>query len=368
MIVYPDRERRPQRHHGDVEGARQSGAITPVHVDRATIAVSPNAERHRWAGEPIAIRTSCVDDAMDRIGKVLHPHNLTRVEPKRHILCRLDAVSTGPIVWGRLQYDSNSDLYCPVIDGYHINVPLAGTLISRCRDTLTAVSPHTAVLYETDTEAHILSPENSLLNMFAIKIDRSAVQSVLCDLLGHAADAPLQLHGTIDLSTADGTAWWRIVTDIYRGQLSGTLMTSPVMTKPLIYSTIVGLLTLGHHNFSEALHDEGAQVAPAVIRRAAEYIYAHAAEPVTPADIAAAVGLSVRSLQRGFRDHYRCTPSDYLRAIRLRRVREDLANALPDTASVTKIASQWGFHHHGRFAAEYRRMFGESPSHTLRGS
>lgn len=326
------------------------------------------ADRHRWTGEPIMIRTGCIDDAIDRIGKVLHPHQLTRVEHRRQHVARLDAVSTGPIVWGRLQYNSNSDLYCPLIEGYHVNVPLSGPLISRCGDTLTAVSPHTAVLYEADTGAHILSPDNSRLNMFAIKLDTSAVQSVLCDLLGHPADAPLQFDGTVDLSTGDGSAWWRMVTDIYRGQLSGTLMTSPVMTKPLIYSTIVGLLTLGHHSYTEALHSDGAQVAPAVIRRAAEYICAHAAEPITPADIAAAVGLGVRSLQRGFRDHYQCTPSEYLRGVRLRRARDDLAAALPDTASVTAVASKWGFHHHGRFAAEYRRMFGESPSHTLRGS
>jgi AraC-like DNA-binding protein len=32
---------------------------------------------------------------------------------------------------------------------------------------------------------------------------------------------------------------------------------------------------------------------------------------------------------------------------------------------VSEIALRWGFGHFGRFAAEYRRRFGESPSQTL---
>lgn len=33
---------------------------------------------------------------------------------------------------------------------------------------------------------------------------------------------------------------------------------------------------------------------------------------------------------------------------------------------MTAIAMGWGFTHMGRFAVEYRKRFGESPSETLR--
>ncbi|MFD2500918.1 hypothetical protein ACFSTI_21320 [Rhizorhabdus histidinilytica] len=33
---------------------------------------------------------------------------------------------------------------------------------------------------------------------------------------------------------------------------------------------------------------------------------------------------------------------------------------------MTEIACRWGFYQFGRFAAQYRRLFGELPSETLR--
>jgi transcriptional regulator GlxA family with amidase domain len=55
----------------------------------------------------------------------------------------------------------------------------------------------------------------------------------------------------------------------------------------------------------------------------------------------------------------------YLRNVRLARVREALTRA-DRSGSVTEIAVEWGFAHLGRFAAEYRAHFGESPADTLR--
>ena len=55
----------------------------------------------------------------------------------------------------------------------------------------------------------------------------------------------------------------------------------------------------------------------------------------------------------------------YLRRARLVRVRQALLAARGDE-TVTHVALAWGFTHLGRFALEYRSLFGESPSETLR--
>jgi AraC family ethanolamine operon transcriptional activator len=46
--------------------------------------------------------------------------------------------------------------------------------------------------------------------------------------------------------------------------------------------------------------------------------------------------------------------------------RRRLAEAVVTTTSVTEVAMANGFWELGRFAAEYRSLFGETPSMTLR--
>ena len=48
----------------------------------------------------------------------------------------------------------------------------------------------------------------------------------------------------------------------------------------------------------------------------------------------------------------------------LQRVREELLNG--SGSNVASVALRWGFEHMGRFANQYRRAFGETPSQTLR--
>jgi AraC-like DNA-binding protein len=68
-----------------------------------------------------------------------------------------------------------------------------------------------------------------------------------------------------------------------------------------------------------------------------------------------------------FRRHVGTTPTDHLRRVRLERARRDLEAGDPVRGdTVAEIATRWGFAHHGRFAIDYRRVFGCSPSHTLR--
>ncbi|GAB1688455.1 hypothetical protein KRM28CT15_02580 [Krasilnikovia sp. M28-CT-15] len=117
--------------------------------------------------------------------------------------------------------------------------------------------------------------------------------------------------------------------------------------------------TCGHTSRS------GAQAA--AIRRAVAFIEANPARPLTMADIAAAAGISVRTLQQAFQRHLDTTPLLYLRRVRLSYVHEDLQAADPTNGDeVSAIARRWGFGHLGRFAAYYRAVYGHSPRHTLR--
>jgi transcriptional regulator GlxA family with amidase domain len=107
------------------------------------------------------------------------------------------------------------------------------------------------------------------------------------------------------------------------------------------------------------------RIAPRDVRWALDHIEANLDAPITLADLAAASGVPGRTLAQHFRDATGLSPMAYLREARFRRAREALLSGDGETG-VTQIAARWGFAHFGRFAVEYRKRFGESPSKTVK--
>jgi AraC-like DNA-binding protein len=83
-------------------------------------------------------------------------------------------------------------------------------------------------------------------------------------------------------------------------------------------------------------------------------------------EIAEAVGVSVRSLQTGFSEHYFMSPMQMLKNMRLDKARELLKSATKGI-TIGDICRRVGINHAGRFSKEYAERFGESPSQTLSG-
>lgn len=100
--------------------------------------------------------------------------------------------------------------------------------------------------------------------------------------------------------------------------------------------------------------------------RARAYVMEHAERQPTIDDICRHVGVSRRKLQNCFHDAFGFSPTQFLRMMRLDGVRRDLRAAAGGAVSIGEIASRWGFWHWSRFAGEYRALFGELPSQTLR--
>lgn len=104
--------------------------------------------------------------------------------------------------------------------------------------------------------------------------------------------------------------------------------------------------------------------APRQVKRVEEWLDAHYADAVSTDDLAEVAGVSVRSLQAAFRQARECTPMQALHRRRLAAARDALCSPAPGT-TVTGVAMDCGFFHLGRFARDYRKAFGESPSATL---
>lgn len=182
----------------------------------------------------------------------------------------------------------------------------------------------------------------------------------------------VRLRGTAPVSPAM-LRYWRSLTSLVAGALTDP--DSP-LGQPLLAAEMAR--TVAHaalHVFpvvttADRLPRDPTTPAPAAVRRAVAHMEAHAGEPLPLAEIAAAAGTSVRTLQVGFRTHLDTTPLGHLRRVRLERAREELRAAPPEgdggRTTVAGVAARWGFSNAGRFAAAYRDAFGEPPGATLR--
>ncbi|MDD5247439.1 MAG: helix-turn-helix domain-containing protein [Rhodocyclaceae bacterium] len=105
-----------------------------------------------------------------------------------------------------------------------------------------------------------------------------------------------------------------------------------------------------------------------IVSRAKEYVLNNPEEPVMIADLCRVLGVSRRTLQYSFQSVLDVSPVTYLRSVRLINVRRFLKTAPGDAETyVADAAARWGFWHLSRFAADYKLLFGELPSQTLRG-
>jgi AraC-like DNA-binding protein len=106
-------------------------------------------------------------------------------------------------------------------------------------------------------------------------------------------------------------------------------------------------------------------IAPESVHRAEHYIQQHLTENIRLDDIVSAAGVPARTLHYGFKRFRSSTPMRLLRQKRFEQARQDL---LAGGVQVMDVAHRYWMHHGGRFAINYQKQFGETPSATLRSA
>lgn len=103
-----------------------------------------------------------------------------------------------------------------------------------------------------------------------------------------------------------------------------------------------------------------------LVEQAERLALAHLDEPLHVSALCQTLAVSERTLRKAFHKIHGLPPCRRLRMLRLAQARRALLSADSRRITVTEIATCFGFVELGRFSVEYRKMFGESPSQTLR--
>ena len=185
----------------------------------------------------------------------------------------------------------------------------------------------------------------------------------------HSEPGPLRFESFTPVSETASQHWRLVIAHV-----KAVAETTPdVLKEPLVHDSLVQLvhtttLTTFANSYLPTPHRfDRLDATPAVVQRAIGYLESNAQQPITVGDVALHCRVSVRTLQYAFRTQLAMSPMAYLRRIRLDGVHRDLITADPSTgATVTAIASRWGFYNQGKFAEYYRSAYGRLPNQTLR--
>jgi AraC-like DNA-binding protein len=104
----------------------------------------------------------------------------------------------------------------------------------------------------------------------------------------------------------------------------------------------------------------------AVMGRLEELLEANSDRTLYLTELCSAAGASERTLRACCQEYLGMSPTRYLWLRRMHLARRGLRIANPAAATVTEIATDYGFWELGRFSVAYRSLFGESPSASLR--
>ncbi|GIF00712.1 AraC family transcriptional regulator [Paractinoplanes rishiriensis] len=247
--------------------------------------------------------------------------------------------------------------------------PIGMAALRGCGELATGRDSHTFTAGEV-----FLVPPDEPFTFFGDDCDFAMVQvpwEAVADLAAEHADMPgveLRFESMGPLSPDQQqifTSTSRFLCDQLVG--SGASEIHPLVIQEMTRVAAAALLETFPNTAMSAFYLRGAGwVPPAAVRAAAEFIEAHADQPITTAQIAVAAGLSARRLQHAFHRHLDTTVTGYLRRVRLERARQDLAAADPRGGlTVETAAGRWGWANPAQFVLAYRRRFGVSPGETL---
>jgi AraC-like DNA-binding protein len=320
------------------------------------------------SSQPYVIRLSSADPDQTRsvLNRFFYPMAVSPGEGVDGFDVELRVIQLGPLTVGQLRFDAPVSVVTAELDGYHVMLPTVGRLLARQAGNEVAANPETAAVFSPGKPVYVR--HDAPVTELDVKIERPALEAELEALLGRPVTGPIELPPAMSLRTGPGRSWSRLVC-LVRDEFGHprSLIRHPLIAEQLRHSVLSGLLLCLPHRYSDELMAPARPGPPRAIRRALDAIHGEPERAFSVADLAAIAGMSVRSLQEGFRQHVGSAPMTYLQHVRLVRAHETLRRADPQRVTVASVAHRWGFAHLGRFASAYRSRFGISPSETLRG-
>ena len=311
-----------------------------------------------------------LDELREILAKQFIPHELNFTHGSHELDASVHGCAINNISLTYLSYGDGASMKARIHDDQcadiiMINIPTAGTGRFEQHGESCDITLDKGLVFNMQQPFSFNTESCSVLALsFSIETMRQHARS----LIGEKIDLiDFQFDPTIDLTTPAGQSLRNAITYVAQ-EMSGPLgsLNNPVAYANLENYLLTQFITLQPNAFMALPQSTiTPTVMPYYIKRARDYIHAHAHEKVTLQDLSVHAGCSYRTLQSAFNKTFSISPMAYLKTVRLEGVREALLDANNKELTVSDIAGKWGFVHMGRLAKSYKEQFGILPSDTL---
>ena len=250
------------------------------------------------------------------------------------------------------------------VDRYLIHLVCSGHLTQTIERQQTCCSPQTATIVGPGQKLASSSSQKGKALLMAI--DRDSIDSALGKLLDRHLTQPLIFCADIDLTSDLGLSLNKFLQFLWDAAAGAGAAASFVL-KELEQAFVACIIKGLPNNYTEELQYQHESALAAYVRKAQAFIESHLHEDITVGDIATAVGVCARLLQKAFAHQCGCSPMRFVTQSRLERIRQRLDRSTADT-KIGDVMMDYGFTQGGKFAKEYQQLFGEKPSETLKRS
>ena len=310
-------------------------------------------------------RTTHLDEARSEVARVFCPHSLTTTNREEKLKTVHNRITLGDVTLNYLDYGAEVRITPGELNSFYlVQIPLNGSAEISCGKEMILSDVNMASipnpLEKLDMVWHSGNPQ------LMVYINRATLEKRLEDLIGREIHVPVRFELGMDLTTQNAKSWRNLIDTLVSDVDNGGLTMHAGIRDQFQDLIITGLLLSQKHNYSESIGTSIEPITSRSVRLAMAACEANPQDPLTVTDMAHFAGVSIRALQDGFKKYVGMSPTDYLRNVRLNRVREELLAERGFDSSIADIAFTWGFTHLGRFAKLYHERFGELPSETIR--
>ncbi|MFA9420974.1 MAG: helix-turn-helix domain-containing protein [Gammaproteobacteria bacterium] len=276
--------------------------------------------------------------------------------------------------------DFEFSLYSEGIDGFQIDLEIWSRSIEVCGtspdDSFSFVMPayedtsflsrgklvdaRGLAIYEPGSDLHAVIGEARAL--LAVSIDKN----LICDHAGGALGERLTGINANHLVLPEPVEMPRMLrANLIGAALSGAISreTSSTWIRDEIMLGIATILLDGGVNRTSP----GKEARYRIARLAQDIMLRDLGDPPTLLMVCEELEVSERTLFYAFTDIFGTTPKAFLRIQRLQACRKLIGLDNPND-NITGIMTRFGFYDAGHFAKDYRNVYGELPSDTLRSS